>query len=67
MAVFTFPRQIRVPGNRPAVTRRLVSDAAPAGQVARPVLDLRWRHDDEGRLRAHWGLAATRPRVSLLG
>jgi hypothetical protein len=31
------------------------------------VLDLRWRHDDEGRLRAHWGLAATRPRVSLLG
>jgi hypothetical protein len=68
MADFTFACQFRAPGDRPAVRELFVAVAAfPRQRTARPALDLCWRRDGDGRLRAQWGLAAPPPRASLPG
>lgn len=68
MAVFIFPRLSCAPGDRLAVRHRFAAAAAlPRGRAARPALDLCWRRDGEGRLRAQWGLAAPQSRASLPG
>ncbi len=67
MAVFTFPRQFSAPGDRRAERHGFVVMAAlPRRRAARPALGLCWQRDGEGRLRAQWGLAAPRPRASLV-